>query len=76
MVFSWDQVKKDAIAIKIRRAKTMARMNVNPDFAVRHPQEVSQAQNKNYTELIIRIKKEVQKAQDMAQARRDRRAGK
>ncbi len=73
MGFSWKQAKLDAIAIKVRRAKTMAeKKDVNPDFAIKHPEWIREAQQKRFTDLAKKVTEAVQKEQDRAQARRDK----
>ncbi len=73
MGFSWEQMKKQAVEIKIRRAITMAsKKNVNPDFAIEHPDWVREAQKQNYTDLKAKVKQAVEKEQERAQARRDK----
>ncbi len=71
--FSWKDMKEQAVNIKIRRAMTMAtNPNVNPDFAIEHPDWVRQAQSKNYTDLKAKVRQKVEKDQERAQARRDK----
>ncbi len=71
--FSWKAMKEEAIKIKIRRAITMAsKKDVNPDFAILHPDWVREAQKKNFTDLTAKIKQAVEKDQERAQARRDK----
>ncbi len=66
-------MKEEAIKIKIRRAMTMAaKKEVNPDFAILHPDWVRQAQQNNYTDLKAKVKLQVEKDQERAQARRDK----
>ncbi len=77
MGFSWEKMKKEAVDIKIRRAITMAsKKNVNPDFAIAHPDWVREAQKQNYTDLKVKIKQSVEKEQQRAMARRNKYVGK
>ncbi len=76
MTFSWKQAKLDAIAIKIRRARTMAINASNPEFKLQHPDWIRDAQSKNFTLLDKKVKEATEKYQALAQARRDKRAGK
>ncbi len=76
MSFSWDQIRKDAETLKIRRAKNMAKSALNDDFKNSHPDWVQGATSNNYVQLISDIKKKVKKRQDLAMARRAKRAGK
>ena len=71
MTFSWTQAKADAIKIKIRRNKTLARTQ-NPDFKLKHPDESRDANTGNYTKLIIRVKKETETVQALALTRREK----
>ncbi len=61
MTFSWAQAKKDAVDIKIRRAKIMLR--TNKDYKLKHVAEARDANTGNYTQLTKRIKEETEKAQ-------------
>ncbi len=71
--FSWKAIKKEAIRIKIERAMTMAKhKNVNPDFAIQHPEWVREAQNNNYTDLKKKVTEVIERQQAQAQARRDK----
>ncbi len=73
--FSWKVAKERAIQTKIRRAKTMAKAANNPDFTVRHPDWVRDAQAKNYTQLTKVITEDVKKIQGDALIRRLKRLG-
>ncbi len=71
--FSWKEMKEEAVKIKIRRAMTMAsKKDVNPDFAIAHPDWVRSAQQNNFTDLKAKVKQKVEKDQERAQARRDK----
>jgi len=74
--FSWKKAKLDAIATKIRRAKTMAIAGNNPDIKLSHPDWVRDAQSKNFTQLVKEVKEKVEKFQQTAMNRRDKRSGK
>ncbi len=74
--YSHKQMKIDAIAMKIRRAKTMAINANNPDFKLQHPDWVRDAQKKDFTLLTKVVKEKEEKYQQLAQARRDKRSGK
>ncbi len=76
MAFSWDQTKKDAIAMKVRRAVTMAKVGKNTDFKLAHPDWVRDAQNKNYIDLKKKVTDSVVKRQELAMARRQKLVGK
>jgi len=73
--FSWKQAKLDAIAIKIRRAKTMAINASNPDFKIKHPDWVRDAQKKDFTMLEKVVKEQMEKKQKKAMDRRVKRGG-
>ncbi len=71
--FSWKAMKEEAIKIKIRRAMTMAaKKDVNKDFAIQHPEWVRSAQQNNFTDLKAKVRQQVEKDQERAQARRDK----
>jgi len=76
MGFSWKQAKLDAIATEIRRNKTMAINGNNPDFKLKHPDWVRDAQQKNYTQMEKITKEYMQLKQKQAQSRRDKLVGK
>ncbi len=81
MSFSWDDQKKKAIATKIRRAITMAKLPISADgtvsdFSIRHPNEVKEAQTKKFDTLIKRVTEEMVKKQVEAMRRRNKIAGK
>ncbi len=68
---------EEAIKIKIRRAITMVQGdNPNSDIAVKHPEWVRAAQQKNYTELIKKVTEDTKKKQDLVRMRRLKFAGK
>lgn len=75
MSFSWEQHKKDALEIKIRRAKTRAK-NQHPDWKLKYPGEARDAAQGNYTVLINRIKKEAEIREKTQKNRIDKRLGK
>ncbi len=54
---------QDALQIKVRRAKQMAKSKCNPDFNTSHPDECRDAQSKNYAKLEKRITELVEKHQ-------------
>ncbi len=69
--FSWKQAKKDAIEIKIRRAITqVSGDNPNQDIAIKNPNWVSKAQQKDYTDLKKSVTQLIEKQQERAMARR------
>ncbi len=71
MSFSWKQAKKDAIATALRRAKTMAvKTNSNPDFAIRHPDWIREAQNNQFINMTKSITEEIKKQQERALLRK------
>jgi hypothetical protein len=72
-MYSVQQSKIDALAIKIRRAKIQAKAQ-HPDFKAQHPNEARDAgkSNPSYTELENRIKKEYQEHLDKSQQRREK----
>ncbi len=73
MSFSWKKAKEDAIKLKIQRAIIMAsKKDVNPDFAIEHPDWVRQAQENKFTDLRAKVRLKVEKEQERAQARRDK----
>jgi len=76
MGFSWEQAKIDAVALKIRRAKTMAVVGSNPDFKLKHPDWVRDAQKKDFTLLNKKVKEEAEKFQQQYAKRRLKLVGK
>ncbi len=74
--FSWVEAKKYAVAVKIRRAMTMAKNANNPTFKLEHPDWVRDAQKNDFTLLKKQVKEKTEKYQQLAQARRDKRSGK
>lgn len=62
-IYSTELAIQRGLAIKLRRAHIMAKNGGNSDFNTNHPDEKRDAQNKNYTKLDIRIKKEFDLAQ-------------
>ncbi len=74
--FSWKQAKIEAIDLKIQRAITMANAGSNPEFKLKHPDWVRDAQKKDYTLLKTQVKDKVLKYQNQAIQRRDKRSGK
>ncbi len=76
-MFSHKRMAEDAIKIKIRRAISMVKGdNPNKDMAIRHPEWIRAAQQKNYTELIKDITLKTKKFQENTLRRRDKTAGK
>lgn len=76
MTFSWDKAILEARKTKLRRAKNMARGQVNSDFDVQHANEVREyAQTKTYVELTTRVTTDITKRQDEAIRRRLKRIG-
>ncbi len=74
-MYSWEEDKKRVIVMKIRRARTMAKNPISndgtvSDFSVKYPQEVKDAQAKNFKTLELRIRKEVSQQQLHAMERR------
>ncbi len=68
---------EEAIRIKIRRAITQIQGdNPNQDMAVKHPDWVKDAQNKNYNMLIKKVTEETKRYQERALERRNRLGGK
>jgi len=77
MGYSHKAFAEEALKVKIRRAITMVQGdNPNPDIALKHPEWVRAAQNKNYTELTKEITQKVKAVQDEVIKRRNRFAGK
>ncbi len=76
MGFSREQSKIDAVALKIRRAKTMAVVGTNPDFVLKHPDWVRDAQKKDFTMLTKKTKEDAEKYQKMYLQRRLKMVGK
>ncbi len=80
MPFSWSKAKSRAKVVKINKEMRCARggANYNPDFALAHPDEVREAQQKPglYTKLVNRVTKEVNAKQDLAMQRRLKTIGK
>ncbi len=74
MPFSWDQLKKQVVQDKIDRAIIMAKNGTNPDFKILHPDWVRDAQSKNFTDLRIKITKDIEKRQEKAILRRQKNA--
>ncbi len=56
---SWKHCQERHLKDAILRAKIM--VHTNPDYKLSHPNEVRAAVKDDYTELVIRIKKEYQK---------------
>ncbi len=54
----------------------MANSATNPTFKLEHPDWIRDAQKKDYTLLKKVVKEQVEKAQALAQLRRDKRSGK
>ncbi len=75
MSFSHKQAKIDAVAIKIRRAMTMAKSATNPTFKLEHPDWVRDAQKDDYTLLKKQVKELIEKKQKHAMDRRVKRGG-
>ncbi len=59
MMHSWKHCQERHLKDAILRAKIM--VHTNPDYKLSHPNEVRAAVKDDYTELIIRVKKEYQK---------------
>jgi len=80
--FSWEEMKKKAVEIKVRRARTMAKLPVDNSgtisrHSIAHPEEVKEYQNTQKFVLVDnRIRKEVKKRQDIAMQRRNKLVGK
>ncbi len=74
--FSWKQAKIEAVDLKIERAITMANSATNSDFKILHPDWVRDAQKKDYTLLKKQVREKIEKYQNKAQQRRDKRSGK
>ncbi len=72
MGFSREQSKINAIATKLRIAKTMAIVGSNPDFKLKHPDWVRDAQKKDFTLLNKRVKEDAIKFQDAYTRRRNK----
>jgi len=66
MGFSWKQLQIEAILAEIRRNKTMSINASNPDFKLRHPDWIRDAQNKNFTQLVKDTTKVMQAKQHLA----------
>lgn len=63
------------MALKLRRAKTHAR-GKHVDHTLRYPDEVREAQQKQYTKLTKRVTEECQSYFDMVDKRRLKSIGK
>ncbi len=74
--FSWALAKKEGLKHKIDRAMLMSNNHINPDFDIKHPDWVRDAQNKNYTNLKKIIKEQVEKQQAQVLKRREKLHGK
>ncbi len=77
MPFSWDQMKKDTVDIKIARAIAMAKTATNSDFKILHPDWIAESNNPSpkFTDLKLKVKAKVVKFQDRAIQRRKRTLG-
>ncbi len=75
MTFSWPRAIDDALKIKIRREKTLA-LSGNPDFIIKHNDEVIDAHKNSYVKLKARVTKSLRTSQKLAMDRRKRFAGK
>jgi len=76
MPFSWTNAKKRTIDKRIERAITMAKAGTNADFKLRHADWVREAQKGNYTDLKVKVRKETEDRQAVAQRRREKLGGK
>ncbi len=76
MVFSNKKSIADGLAIKIRRAHTMAKSKGNIDFNIAHPDWTRDAQTKNYAVMDKKVKEQFQKHLDIIEARRKKLGGK
>lgn len=76
MTFSRKADRARALDIKIRRAKTMAKSAKNKDFAIQYPDEVREAQQKNFTKLTKRVTEDYAKFTKNVTDRRNKFAGK
>ncbi len=75
--FNWKLMRELAIKMKVERAITQVQGdNPNPDIAIKHPEWIRAAQNKNYTELTKSVTEQVKRAQAEAIRRRNKHAGK
>jgi len=74
--FSWDLAKREAIKSKIERNITLAKAGLNDDFKLAHPDWVRDAQKKNFTVLITKVREDVKKQQDLALKRQLKLVGK
>ncbi len=71
--FNWKMMREIAIKIKVERAIAMVQGdNPNSDMAIKHPEWVRAAQQKNYTELTKKITEQTKRAQDEALRRRNK----
>ncbi len=76
MIFNRSQQDTYAEQIKIRRATTMAKGNVNKDYDVKYPNEVAEyAINKKVIDLTKRIKLSSAKWRKTVSDRRIKNAG-
>jgi len=56
---SWTHCRERHLKNEIRRCKIL--VNTNSDYKIRYPNEVRANAKKDYTEMIIRIKKDYSK---------------
>ncbi len=75
MGFSRITARESAIAMKVRRAITMAKNPISSDgtvndFSISHPSEVREASDKKYSNLTKRVTEETKKWQVRALERR------
>ncbi len=80
-MFSWEKAKKDAIAIKLFRAKVQAGgmtkgSTPNPDFGVQHPEWVREANQGQFSAMNKKIIEDIEKQQKKAMERRMKTVGK
>ncbi len=70
-MFNWTQSKQQTLETKLRRARCQAKCQ-HIDHKIAHPSEAREAgkETSSYTELTIRVNKQVKDAQDLAMSRR------
>lgn len=71
--FSWKAFLERRLARRLKRAKCVCD---KPENKVRHPNEFRAAQKNDYTEMKIRIKKEIEDYDKMIDSRIERKGGK
>ncbi len=80
-MFSWKDTKKRAVEIEVRRAMTVAKLGVDTvgtksDLSIIHPEWIRSAEQKNYSDLKLKVTEMIEKKQKKAMERRAKLAGK